>query len=134
MSGARRRRPRVDGPSLYMDGGMDRLVDESEEQKILEEQRVECLGMSFESEDARRAYFLERLKEKLPELRKRHDFPLGPDGGSAADEDILRLSDPPYYTACPNPFLDEFVKLYGRAARGRTGVRGFPKVVRVGVP
>lgn len=75
---------------------------------------VECLGMTFESEDARRAYFLERLKEKLPELRKRHDFPLGPDGGPAADEDILRLSDPPYYTACPNPFLDEFVKHYGR--------------------
>ncbi len=41
---------------------------------------VECLGMTFESEDARLAYFLERLKERLPELRKRHDFPLGPDG------------------------------------------------------
>jgi len=33
MSGARRRRPRVDGPSLYMDGGMDRLVNEPEERK-----------------------------------------------------------------------------------------------------
>jgi len=75
---------------------------------------VECLGMTFESEDARHSYFLGRLKEKLPELRKRHDFPLGPDGGPAADEDILRLSDPPYYTACPNPFLEEFVKRYGR--------------------
>ena len=69
---------------------------------------VECLGMSFESEEARREYFLARLKEKLPELRQRPDFPV------AEDEDILRLSDPPYYTACPNPFLAEFVEHYGR--------------------
>ena len=69
---------------------------------------VECLGMTFESDDARRAHFLARLKEKLPELRQRHDFPIG------EDEDILRLSDPPYYTACPNPFLTEFVKHHGK--------------------
>ena len=67
-----------------------------------------CLGMTFESEEARRAYFLERLKTQLPELRKRPDFPI------AEDEDILRLSDPPYYTACPNPFLSEFVAQHGR--------------------
>ena len=30
---------------------------------------VECLGMTFESDEARRKYFLECLKEKLPELR-----------------------------------------------------------------
>ena len=54
---------------------------------------VECLGMTFESDDARRAYFLERLRERLPELRKRPDFPAG------EDTDILRLSDPPWYTA-----------------------------------
>ena len=69
---------------------------------------VECLGMSFESEEARREYFVARLKEKLPELRQRPDFPV------ADDEDILRLSDPPYYTACPNPFLTEFVERHGR--------------------
>ena len=61
---------------------------------------VECLGTTFESDEARRKYFLERLKEKLPELRRRPDFPVG------EDEDILRLSDPPYYTACPNPFVN----------------------------
>ena len=70
---------------------------------------VECLGMTFESDDARREYFLGRLKEKLPELRRRPDFPAG------EDEHILRLSDPPYYTACPNPFLEEFVERYGRS-------------------
>lgn len=44
------------------------------------------------------------LKEKLPELKKIEGFPLG------KDEDILSLSDPPYYTACPNPFINEFIK------------------------
>ena len=69
---------------------------------------VECLGLTFESEEARHEYFRARLKEKLPELRQRPDFLL------ADDEDILRLSDPPYYTACPNPFLAEFVQRHGR--------------------
>ena len=69
---------------------------------------VECLGLTFESDEARRRHFLARLKEKLPELRRRHDFPQGD------DEDILRLSDPPWYTACPNPFLAEFVEHHGR--------------------
>ena len=66
---------------------------------------VECLGLTFASDDERRAHFLERLAEKLkdPEFRARPDFPVG------KDEDILRLSDPPYYTACPNPFLADFV-------------------------
>lgn len=70
---------------------------------------VTCLGHTFENDGERRTYFLERLREKLrdPEFRKTEGFPLG------ADEDILALSDPPYYTACPNPFLAEFVKLYG---------------------
>ncbi len=69
---------------------------------------VECLGLTFDSEAARREHFLARLREKLPELRRRPDFPAG------EDEDILRLSDPPYYTACPNPFLGEFVERCGR--------------------
>ena len=69
---------------------------------------VECLGLTFESDDARREYFLGRLKEKLPALRQRPDFPV------AEDADILRLSDPPYYTACPNPFLAEFIEHHGR--------------------
>ena len=69
---------------------------------------ITCLGLTFESEDARRDHFLEILRETLPELRKRPDFPHG------EDEDILRMSDPPYYTACPNPFLTDFVTHHGR--------------------
>src|SRR5438034_11805383 len=66
---------------------------------------VECLGLTFESNEARRAYFLEKLHEKLkdPAFRKIEGFPIG------SDEDILALSDPPYYTACPNPFISELL-------------------------
>lgn len=65
---------------------------------------VICLGREFDTDEARRAYFRERLREQLPELRKLPGFPLG------TDEDILALSDPPYYTACPNPFIPAIVK------------------------
>jgi hypothetical protein len=71
---------------------------------------VECLGMTFPSDEKRREYFIEKLREKLqdPEFRKIEGFPIG------ADEDILALSDPPYYTACPNPFIADFIKYYGK--------------------
>ncbi len=71
---------------------------------------VECLGLTFNNDAERRAYFTEKLREKLqdPEFRKIEGFPIG------ADEDILALSDPPYYTACPNPFLQDFVRVYGK--------------------
>lgn len=67
---------------------------------------VKCLGMTFENDDKRRTYFIERLREKLqdPAFRKIEGFPIG------EDEDILRLSDPPYFTACPNPWLDQIIK------------------------
>jgi DNA modification methylase len=71
---------------------------------------VTCLGMTFENDEKRREYFLEKLREKLkdPEFRKIEGFPIG------EDEDILALSDPPYYTACPNPFIEDFIKHYGK--------------------
>jgi len=70
---------------------------------------VECLGNAFPDDNARREHFLDILREKLkdPEFRKIEGFPIG------SDEDILALSDPPYYTACPNPFIADFIKLYG---------------------
>ena len=64
---------------------------------------VKCLGMDFENDESRRAYFREELRKKLPELRKIEGFPIG------EDEDIINLSDPPYYTACPNPWLNDFI-------------------------
>lgn len=65
---------------------------------------VTCLGMTFENDEARRAHFTEELRKKLqdPEFRKIEGFPIG------SDEDILNLSDPPYYTACPNPWIADY--------------------------
>ena len=86
------------------------MTDKSAEQQVEENSKVECLGMTFANDEERRKYFTEKLREKLsdPEFRKTPGFPKG------SDEDILRLSDPPYYTACPNPFLADFVRVYGK--------------------
>ena len=122
---------------------------------------VECLGLTFEDDDARRAHYLDHLREGLEELhatlggapytsvddavvrmaavehwpmggesrlrglaeRMRHADPskdllqrwkdqVGFPHGEI--EDVLALSDPPWHTACPNPFLGAFVETYGR--------------------
>ncbi|MBE3588102.1 MAG: DNA methylase [Thermoanaerobacteraceae bacterium] len=130
---------------------------------------VECLGMTFASDEERREYFLERLRAGLEELQEKlggvpftgvedtitrlksfQHWPFGDEerirelAGRIADaaraargkepasrdllglykdevgfphgkmEDILALSDPPYYTACPNPFIEDFIKFYGK--------------------
>ena len=66
---------------------------------------VTCLGLKFPSDAARREHFTALLREKLndPEFRKIEGFPIG------KDEDILNLSDPPYYCACPNPWIADFI-------------------------
>jgi len=122
---------------------------------------VECLGMTFENDEARREHFLRLLREGLEELHAKlggvpfttvedavermksvEKWPMGDDArlrelaermrhaDSSKDllqrwkdevgfphgeiEDILNLSDPPYYTACPNPFIGDFIKQYGK--------------------
>ncbi len=65
--------------------------------------KIICLGKEFNSEEQRREYFRNELRAKLPELKKIEGFPIG------EDEDIINLSDPPYYTACPNPWLNDFI-------------------------
>ncbi len=69
---------------------------------------VECLGLKFENDAARIEHFTNSLRAKLadPDFRKLGGFPEGD------DEDILAMSDPPYYTACPNPFLADFVNFH----------------------
>lgn len=66
---------------------------------------VECLGMTFDNEDARRSHFLAQLQDHLgnPEFTQIAGFPRG------STDEILRISDPPYYTACPNPFLSTVI-------------------------
>ena len=66
---------------------------------------VECLGITFSSDEERRNHFTALLRERLgdPAFRAIDGFPIG------EDDDILALSDPPYYTACPNPWVRDFV-------------------------
>ena len=108
---ARSKLDRRTGQLFRSISGQDEMFEKSYEEELEAQRRhpVECLGMTFKSDEARREHFLEKLKLKLPELRQRSDFPIG------EDEAILRLSDPPYYTACPNPFLAEFVECHGRS-------------------
>ncbi|MDY0289842.1 MAG: DNA methyltransferase [Sphaerochaeta sp.] len=77
-----------------------------DEEIVTDKEPVVCLGLEFENDEARRAYFTEELKKKLnePEFRNIEGFPIG------EDEDILKLSDPPYYTACPNPWIPDFIE------------------------
>ena len=46
-------------------------------------------------------------KEDIDKVRDIEGFPIG------TDEDIIALSDAPYYTACPNPFIEDFIKENG---------------------
>lgn len=46
-------------------------------------------------------------KADIDKVRHIEGFPLG------SDEDIIALSNAPYYTACPNPFIEEFIRENG---------------------
>jgi 16S rRNA G966 N2-methylase RsmD len=99
--------------------GSGKLFDVDYEYK--HSKSVECLGMTFPNEDARRKHFTEQLREKLadPEFRGIDGFPLG------TDDDIIALSDPPYYTACPNPFVSQFVEAYGKVHSRLNDAEGY---------
>lgn len=46
-------------------------------------------------------------KEDIDKVRDVEGFPI------ATDDAIIELSDAPYYTACPNPFIKDFIDEYG---------------------
>lgn len=46
-------------------------------------------------------------KDDIDKVRGVEGFPIG------ADDDIIALSDAPFYTACPNPYIDEFIRKNG---------------------
>lgn len=52
------------------------------------------------------------LRKQLPELRRLPGCPQG------SDEDILAMSYPPYFTACPNPFIADWLEGLRRPADG----------------
>lgn len=82
---------------------LDMGFDEMDAASQQETGPVTVLGMTFPNDEERRTYFREQLRAKLPELRSIEGFPIG------SDDDIVNLSDPPYYTACPNPWLNDFI-------------------------
>lgn len=82
---------------LYSDKYLDKLNPKDEE----ESSPVTVFGLTFKNDDERRQYFREELRRKLPELKKIEGYPIG------EDDDIINLSDPPYYTSCPNPWLQD---------------------------
>jgi len=84
-----------------------------------------CLGLGFSSDEERREYFRNELRKKLPELKKIEGFPIG------EDEDIIALSDPPYYTACPNPWLNDFIDEW---EKGKETISGRKKDFKVDEP
>ena len=82
----------------------DDYLDRLNPQQQVEQGPVTVFGLTFKNDEERRQYFREELRRRLPELRKIEGFPIG------EDDDIINLSDPPYYTACPNPWLNDFIK------------------------
>ena len=87
------------------------------------------MGTTFPNDDARREHYLKLLAVKLkdPEFRKIEGFPIG------TDKAILAMSDPPYYTACPNPFLKDFTQLYGKPYDSNSGYAREPLAIDVSV-
>jgi len=69
-----------------------------------------------------REAYRERLRKYLqdPAFRAIEGFPIGD------DDAILALSDPPYYTACPNPFLPEVLERWQEERRQRRADLGLP--------
>lgn len=72
------------------------------------EQPVTVFGHTFKNDDERREWFRAELRKKLPELKQMEGYPTG------EDDDIINLSDPPYYTACPNPWLNDFIEEWNK--------------------
>lgn len=86
-----------DAPTLDLD------IESSDSLSEQQAGPVTVLGKTFPNDEARREYFRVELRAKLPELRQIEGFPIG------SDDDIINLSDPPFYTACPNPWLNDFI-------------------------
>lgn len=66
----------------------------------------DTLNLAFQKKDDQERFKL--TKEHLDQVRHIEGFPI------AEDEDIINLSDPPYYTACPNPFIQDFIDRFGK--------------------
>ena len=94
--------------------------DNHEQPELISEPRADYT-VTPEAQAEKEAY-RQRLAMLLkdPEFRKTEGFPIG------TDEAILALSDPPYYTACPNPFLGEIVERWREERRALRKAKDLP--------
>lgn len=81
-----------------------------------ENKPVFCLGMTFKDDEERREHFRNELRKKLPKLKEIEGFPIG------EDENIIALSDPPYYTMCPNPWIKCIMEEWNLEERNKKDV------------
>ena len=66
---AKRKQTSRPAEKLFADSQIDMFEKSYEEQLKKDKNRpVECLGMTFENDEKRREYFLEKLREKLKDL------------------------------------------------------------------
>ncbi len=85
------------------------VEDALQRMKSIEKWPMETDQRIYElAERMRDAHRKEPDKDLLQLYKDQVGFPHG------TIEDILNLSDPPYYTACPNPFIEDFIKHYGK--------------------
>ena len=85
------------------------MTDNIKQPDLIREERGEY-NLTPEQQAEKGAY-RERLRLFLedPASRQIEGFPIG------ENDAILALSDPPYYTACPNPFLGEIIEKWEQA-------------------
>ena len=75
---------------------------------------VKCLGLTFKDDKERLVHYRTALLAALesPGFPEPGGFPSG------EQATLLNLSDPPYFTACPNPFLCDVVSHFGKSDEG----------------
>ena len=64
---------------LFSQEEMERMEPNNLFHPDYQKESVTCLGMTFDSDAARRDYFREELRKKLPELKLIEGFPIGED-------------------------------------------------------
>ena len=87
-----------------------------EEFEIFSDEQEKCdaiFGIEFNDAIERKEYFNKKLESQLPKLRERDGFPV------SSDSKVLSYSDSPFYTACPNPWINDFISLWENEKKPR---------------
>ena len=115
-----------DSGRLFVEPTGQRRIFDKSLQEELEDQKaagIVCCGEAFSDLSTLCAHFRDLLKARLQDgqLRETPGFP------DATDDAILAMSEPPYYTCCPNPFVPALVKEFA-ASRSTPGEDYHPRL------